>query len=206
MTKQTWEVFNILSFIAGSPNTTFLQCSSVLWRANGALKEGSLLLEPPPPFSPLPYIVRSFGCIIRASIGQRKKDCEHNELKPGDSSVNDVSETSLLLSLFSHSVVSDSLCPHRLQHAGPPCPSPTPGAYPNSCPSSQCCHPTILSSVSSSCLFLSSCHQPLVIFSSCLQSFPHQGLFQWVSSLHQVANGLELQLQSFQWIFRIDFL
>ena len=108
----------------------------------------------------------------------KKKDCEHNELKPGDSSVNDVSETSLLLSLFSHSVVSDSLCPHRLQHAGPPCPSPTPGAYPNSCPSSQCCHPTILSSVSSSCLFLSSCHQPLVIFSSCLQSFPHQGLFQ----------------------------
>ena len=173
MTKQTWEVFNILSFIAGSPNTTFLQCSSVLWRANGALKEGSLLLEPPPPFSPLPYIVRSFGCIIRASIGQRKKDCEHNELKPGDSSVNDVSETSLLLSLFSHSVVSDSLCPHRLQHAGPPCPSPTPGAYSDSCPfvgdATQPSHP------------LSSPSPPAFNLSQ------HQGLFKWVSSLHQVA-------------------
>ena len=48
---------------------------------------------------------------------------------------------------FSHSVVSDSLRPHGLQHAGLPCPSPTPGAYANSCPSSQWCHPTISSSV-----------------------------------------------------------
>ena len=56
------------------------------------------------------------------------------------------------------------------------------------------CHPTISSSV--------------VPFSSCLQSFPAQGLFQWVGSLYQVAKILELQLQhqSFQWIFRIDFL
>ena len=48
---------------------------------------------------------------------------------------------------FSCSVVSDSLWPHGLQHARLPCPSPTPGAYSNSCPSSQWCHPTILSSV-----------------------------------------------------------
>ena len=48
---------------------------------------------------------------------------------------------------FSHSVVSDSLWPHGLQHARPPCPSPSPGAYSNSCPSSQWCHPTISSSV-----------------------------------------------------------
>ena len=59
---------------------------------------------------------------------------------------------------FSHSVVSDSLWPHGLQHARPPCPSPTPGAYPNSHPLSRWCHPTISSSV--------------VPFSSCLQSFP----------------------------------
>ena len=39
---------------------------------------------------------------------------------------------------FSHSVVSDSMWPHELQHARPPCPSPTPGVYPSSCPSSQC--------------------------------------------------------------------
>ena len=45
----------------------------------------------------------------------------------------------------------------------------------------------------------------VIPFSSCLQSFPHQGLFQWVSSSHQVAKVLELQHQSFQWIFRIDF-
>ena len=58
----------------------------------------------------------------------------------------------------SHSVMSDSLQPQGLQHARPPCPSPTPEACSNSCPSSQWCHPTISSSV--------------VLFSSCLQSFP----------------------------------
>ena len=48
---------------------------------------------------------------------------------------------------FSGSVVSNSLWPHGLQHTRPPCPSPTPGVYSNSCPFSQCCHPTISSSV-----------------------------------------------------------
>ena len=47
----------------------------------------------------------------------------------------------------SHSVVSDSPQPHGLQHARPPCPSPTPGVYSNPCPLSQWCHPTISSSV-----------------------------------------------------------
>ena len=46
---------------------------------------------------------------------------------------------------FSHSVVSDSLWPHGLQHARPPCPSPTPRAHSNSCPSSRWYHPTISS-------------------------------------------------------------
>ena len=59
---------------------------------------------------------------------------------------------------FSQSVVSDSLQTHGLQHTRPPCPSPVPGAYSNSCPSSRWCHPTISSSV--------------VPFSSCLLSFP----------------------------------
>ena len=67
----------------------------------------------------------------------------------------------------------DSLWPHGLQHIRLPCPSPTPGACSNSCPSSQWCHPTILSSVDP--------------FSSCLQSFPDQSLFQCISSMHQVA-------------------
>ena len=60
--------------------------------------------------------------------------------------------------LFSCSVVSNSFWPHGLQHARLPCPSPSPGACSNSCPSSQWCHPTISSSV--------------ISFSSCLQSFP----------------------------------
>ena len=65
---------------------------------------------------------------------------------------------------FSHSVVSDSLWPHGLQHARLPCVSPIPGVYPNPCPLSWWCHPTISSSV--------------VPFSSCLQSFPATGSFQ----------------------------
>ena len=65
---------------------------------------------------------------------------------------------------FSHSVVSDSLRPHELKHTRPPCPSPTPGVYPNSCPLSQWCHPTISSSV--------------IPFSSCPQSFPASGSVQ----------------------------
>ena len=65
---------------------------------------------------------------------------------------------------FSCSVVSNSLQPHRLQHARPPCPSPTPRVDSNSCPLSQWCHPTLSSSVGP--------------FSSHLQSFRASGSFQ----------------------------
>ena len=90
--------------------------------------------------------------------------------------------------------MANSLRPHGLQHARPPCPSLTPGAYWNSCPSRQWCHPAISSSV--------------IPFSSSFNLSQHQGLFKWVSSLHKVAKVLEFQLQhlSFQWIFRTDFL
>ena len=64
---------------------------------------------------------------------------------------------------FSHSVVSDSLWPHELQHARPPCPSRTPRVHPNPWPLCQWCHPTISSSV--------------IPFSSCPQSFPASGTF-----------------------------
>ena len=60
---------------------------------------------------------------------------------------------------FSHSVMSDSLRPHELQHARPPCPSPTPGVHSNSCPSSWWCHLAISSSV----VPFSSCPQHLSI-------------------------------------------
>ena len=65
---------------------------------------------------------------------------------------------------FSHSVVSNSLWPHGLQHARPPCPTLTPRVYPNSCLLGRWCHPTISSSV--------------VPLSSCLQSLPTSGSLQ----------------------------
>ena len=68
-----------------------------------------------------------------------------------------------IVSQFSHSVMSDSLWPHGLQHAKPPCLSPTPRVYSNSSPLSRWCHLTISSSV--------------VPFSSCFQSFPASGSF-----------------------------
>ena len=95
---------------------------------------------------------------------------------------------------FSRSVVSDSLQPCEPQRARPPCPSPTDGVYPNSCLLSgdaiQPFHP------------LSSPSPPAFNLSQ------HLGLFKRVTSSHQVAKVLELQLQhhSFQWTFRIDFL
>ena len=85
---------------------------------------------------------------------------------------------------FTHSVVSNALWPHGVQHPRPPGRSPSPGVCSNSCPLSQWCHPTISSSVAP--------------FSSCLQSFPASGSFP-VSRLF--ARVLELKLQSFQWIF-----
>ena len=95
---------------------------------------------------------------------------------------------------FSCSIVSDSLRPHGLQHARPPCPSPNPGIYQNSCPLSQLCHSTMN--------LLSSPSRPALNLSQ------HCGPFKWVSSSHQVAKVLEFQLQhqSFQWITRTDFL
>ena len=65
---------------------------------------------------------------------------------------------------FSHSVMSDSLQPHGLQHARLPCPSPTPGACSNSCPSSRGCHPTISSS--GPLLFLPSMFPNIRVFSN----------------------------------------
>jgi len=100
----------------------------------------------------------------------------------------------MLLLFFICSVVSDFLWPHGLQHTRLPCPSASPRACSNSCPLSQQCHPTISSSSPPS--------PPPLNLSQ------HQGLFQWVGLSQKVAKGLELQLQhqSFQRIFRADFL
>ena len=90
----------------------------------------------------------------------------------------------------SRSVVSDSLRPHESQHAMPPCPSPTPGVYPNSCPLSRWYHPAISSSV--------------IPFSSCLQSLPALGsfpmnqLFAW--------SGQSIGVSASTWTPRTDLL
>ena len=93
---------------------------------------------------------------------------------------------------FSHSVMFNSLQPHESQHARPPCPSPTPGVYSNSCPSSQWCHPAISSSV--------------VPFSSCPQSLPASGsfpmsqLFTWSGqSIRVPATASVLPMNSQDW-------
>ena len=90
------------------------------------------------------------------------------------------------------SVMSNSLGPHELQHARPPCPSLTPGVHPNSCALSQWCHPTISSSV--------------IPFSSCLQSLPTSGsfpmsqLFAWASqSIGVSASASVLSMNTKDW-------
>ena len=100
---------------------------------------------------------------------------------------------------FSHSVMSDSLWPHGLQHASIPCPSPTPRACSNSCPSSWWCHPAF--------------HPLSSPFPPAFNLSQQQGLFKWVSSLHQVAKVLDLEFRpqffheySGLISFRIDWL
>ena len=83
---------------------------------------------------------------------------------------------------FSCSVISDSLWPHGLQHSRPPCPSPTPRDYSNSCPLSRWCHPTISSSV--------------IPFSSCLQSFLASGSFQMSQLFKSGVQSTGVSIQS----------
>ena len=93
---------------------------------------------------------------------------------------------------FSHSVVSDSFRPHESQHARPPCPSPTPRVYSNSCPSNQWRHPAISSSV--------------ISFSSWPQSFPASRsflmsqLFSWGGqSIGVAASASVLPMNTQDW-------
>ena len=96
--------------------------------------------------------------------------------------------------MFNHSVTSNSLQPRGMQHARPPCPSPSPRACSNSRPLSWWCHPIVLS------------HCPLLFLPSILPSI--RGFSNEFAFLHKVAKVLELQLQhqSLQWIFRTYFL
>ena len=128
-------------------------------------------------------------CTLLSSMGFQGKQPFSN--------ITDIRKNKLILVLsiiifqpsvqFSCSVVSHSLWPHGLQHARPPCPSPTPGVYSNSYPLSWWCCWTI----SSFSLQIAS----YIPSSPAFNLSQHQGLFQWVSSSHQVAKVLEFQLQ-----------
>ena len=89
--------------------------------------------------------------------------------------------------------MSNSLWPHGLQHTRLPCPWLSSGVCSDSCGLSRWYYLTISSFTA--------------LFSFCLQSPQHQGLFQWIRSLHQVARVWETQIehQSFQWIFTVNF-
>ena len=116
------------------------------------------------------------------------------ELKSLKEIVNSLYHHPIYLSIkFSHSVVSDFLRPHGLQHTRLPCPSPTPEACSNLCASINAMQPS---------------HPLFSPFPPAFNLSQHQSPFQWISSSHQVAKVLELQLQhqSFQWIIRTDFL
>ena len=125
-----------------APNTLFL--------ISLYLCTGKVLLEALLPI--LKYLINNFYVPVLSDGNRRilflpSRDFYSRSWKDQFSSVQ-----------FSRSVVSDSLRPHELQHARPPCPSPTPGVHSDSRPSSQGCHPAISSSV--------------VPFSSCPQSLP----------------------------------
>ena len=102
---------------------------------------------------------------------------------------------------FSRSVMSDSLRPYESQHARPPCPSPAPGVYSDSCPTSRRCHPAISS--------------PVVPFSSCPQSLPPSGsfpisqLFAWggqSTGVSASASVLSMKTQAGPISFKKDWL
>ena len=120
--------------------------------------------------------LRLCGDEYHAQQWERKKKAESTRARRGALSYSNVSSA--------HFSSVTQLCPtlcDPMDCSTPPCPSPAPRVYPNSCPLCQWCQPTIWSSV--------------IPFSSCLHLSQHQGLFKWVSSLHQMAKVKELQLQ-----------
>ena len=100
---------------------------------------------------------------LKSLLMKVKEESEKVGLKLNIQKTNIMASGSTSSVRFSHSVVSNSLWPHGVQHARPPCPSPTTRVYSNSCPLSQWYHPTISSSVAP--------------FLSCPQSFPASGSF-----------------------------
>ena len=147
--------------------------------AGDAIQPSCPLLSPSPPILNLSQHQSLFQWV--GSLHQVAKVLEL-QLKHQFSSVQ-----------LSRSFVYDSLPPHGLQHTRLPCPSPTPRLYSNSCPLSRWCHPTILSS-------------PLLLLPSIfpsIRAFLNESVLciRWPKYWE-----FQLQHQSFQWIFRTDFL
>ena len=114
--------------------------------------------------------------IFKVIFLKRNKEIKYSVCLPGSTTYKIVYG---LLLLLSHSVLSNSLRPHGLQHTRHPCPSLSPGVCSNSCPWSRWCHPTISSSV--------------IPFFFCLQSFPASGSFlmsQFFTSGGQNISGI----------------
>ena len=137
-----------------------------------ALQADSLPAEPP---RKLPHYTHQNGC-NKKTVSERDMACGLSlfvsNFTPGPPTAGLTwSPTTFSSVQFSHSVVSDSLRPHKSQHARPPCPSQTPRVCSNSCPSSWWCHPAISSSV----VPFSSCPQSLLASGS----FPTSQLFAW---------------------------
>ena len=140
--------------------------------------------------------------VLKHFFTQKQNKTKQNKPKPlcplSSSSLITLIAFCLCSVQFSRSVVSNYLQPHGLQHARLPCLSPTPGAYSNSCPLSQWCHPTISSSVP---------------FISCLQSFPASGSFQrsqlFISGGQSIGVSVStsvLPMNIQDWFFRMNWL
>ena len=135
-------------------NCCFLTCIQVSQEA-GKVVWYSHLLKNFPQFIMI-YTVKGFGVINKAEVDVfLELPCFFDDP----------------VSQFSCSVLSDSLRPHELQDARPPCPSSTPRVHSNSCPLSQWCHPAISYSI----MPFSSCPHPL----PASESFPMSQLFAW---------------------------
>ena len=161
---KAWEsswAFGIFSLLKNKLKPTYIQSDQQVKKTKHSSEEYNWILN-------LYNIIYNVWNIMKISQAKKHENVTHSQRKM----INRIRPWDCFSSVqFSHSVMSDSLRPHELQHARPPCPSPTPGVHSNSCPSSRWCHPAISSSV----VPFSSWPQSL----PASESFPMSQLFAW---------------------------